>query len=176
MPANRKSIEAHRRDGTKVRVNGDKLDPDTIPVIEAGGRVDGPPPAPSHLTDQEAAAWDQIVTSADLVLDKGDLTVVELAATSLAVARRALDELNGRNLTSESARGAPVIDSAFRVYAEAARIHMQLADRLGLNPSARARLGIDAARAQKAMREELDAVAGGRRPAVRPSPHADVEG
>ncbi len=99
---------------------------------------------PDDLTSQEVDVWNELVPQIlglgwiDLIDQRLNKQYVQMTA----LADRALHDLSRDDLTVMTSKGTPAANPLYRIYVDASKQAVQLADRFGFNPSARARLGL----------------------------------
>lgn len=149
-----KPLEEHRREGTFEKSRHGKR------VVSLGGRKK--PTKPPHLSSHQAKAWKVLV--ADLwdtgTLDHADAGILEAAAVFWGRAREAREILAdpGNSIVIQGKLGS-VVHPAVKIERESWDKFRQVAEQLGLSPSARARLGLANTR-KRSMQREMESQIG----------------
>jgi len=134
-------------DEVKIRNGNPGHRPLRDPVLVAGRLAEGDHvKTPRGFTKLERAAWRELLAPlvAGGILDRADLTLLEIAAQALARARAARLILATDGMLHKNSQGV-VAHPAIAIEKGAMTEYRQLAIQLGIGPSGRTRLGRSAA-------------------------------
>lgn len=122
--------------------------------------------APDHLPVEVIEVWNEIVpTLVEVGLARTvDVFMLEALCTHVAIARAAMTKIAGDGgtldveaLVARTSKGVPVVSPWHRIFRDAWRDALKIAEHYGLTPTARTRLGI-AALQQKSLAEQLRSI------------------
>lgn len=136
-----------------------------MPIVLAGRDL---PDAPPHFQEDEAAIWDIIVICIEPILDTADFAAVEGASTMLARARQAKRLVEQEGLVVVNEKGRAVLHPALILERQSLQAFVVFADRLGLSPVARAKLGMQLVKGKAAKEQLEDSI--GKSPLDEPPP------
>lgn len=106
---------------------------------------DAPPDVPANLATEWAVVWQYLADTGRANL--ADTALVEAYIRARAISQRARDEhaADGAPLLATGSTGQPVEHPLLKLARESDRDAARYAERLGLDPTSRARLGMDTA-------------------------------
>lgn len=144
MPRQPKSIEAHRKTGTRSvagqTVRGKRTAAAATPLVLGGRDIDRAK-VTAHLDAEVKLIFEEILELGSAVLAGADVPMVEAAATMIARARMAARSIAQHGVIIETEFG-PRPNPAIRIERDAWAQFRLLAEQIGIGPSARARLAV----------------------------------